>query len=459
MKPVLEWVKSNLVIVISMVVAIAAIPAMLYFSISWNAEIKETVEGEVQDATRSLEQIRVTYEVPAVGPDDEAWSESTVPTRSSNEAVRERLAVIVEGSERVRELAESRNREGKRVLVGGEGAPASLFPSPPDEGARVRLLTELLAALPAEHEELLSRFRIGAPPDADRLAVRLNGLERRLEQERLTGRAVQELEAGERAEIRRSLVDERLRAYREQAGSLTMYGDISAFEGLRPALVERSDLPTLETAWEWQFLTWIHQDIVGALALANSDPQAGSVASGWQPVPVAPVKRLLSVRVDRHGPSASASAADTGFGRGGRGGGGGPAPPPPPTAAIAPDFSIAHTGRSAWPNGNPGLYDIRYATVDAVVDANQLPAVIDAFARTNFMTVIGVSLSGVDGASALGEGYVYGDGAVMRATLRVETVWLRSWMAPLMPEQVRSRLGLPEEAEPAQDEAEAGRFG
>ncbi len=54
MKPVLAWVKSNLIIVIAMALAIIAIPVALFFSAKMSAKLRAAVQ---QDVTAVMGQL------------------------------------------------------------------------------------------------------------------------------------------------------------------------------------------------------------------------------------------------------------------------------------------------------------------------------------------------------------------------------------------------------------------
>jgi hypothetical protein len=57
-----------------------------------------------------------------------------------------------------------------------------------------------------------------------------------------------------------------------------------------------------------------------------------------------------------------------------------------------------------------------------------------------------VEVESYDPAADLRDGFDYGDRAVAKVTLDLETVWIRSWLEPLMPPPVKTALGLSEPA-------------
>jgi hypothetical protein len=90
--------------------------------------------------------------------------------------------------------------------------------------------------------------------------------------------------------------------------------------------------------------------------------------------------------------------------------------------------------------GVKNLDDVRHATMSLIVASSKLPALVDAISSTNFMTVIGLDFSEADAWTDLERGFYYGPDHVVKATVDVETIWLRSWTEPLMPQAVKDTL-------------------
>jgi len=446
-KPVLAWVKSNLVIVIALAVAIIAIPVCLVFSSKMNAKLRNAVQQDVSSVLGQLNGLSVDYAIPAPSPAETAWTLRSAPNQLRNQAVERELAKLTAQSEGVRSLAIERNKGDKRLLIPSTSPENTLFPAPANESARVRLLTEMTEKWLEAHATLLKDARAGTPPSAEELFTQLESRRTRLTHERVSGRVKQELEPEEQADIARQLAQERLSAYRAQAQRITFYADPSVFRNVEPWPADRG-VPKLEQAWEWQWEYWINQDIIAALAKANAEPGVP-----WKPVNTAPVKRILEIDVAPFGLNQSTGDTSGGRGRGGaeeEGGGAAPASPDP-SAPIEPNYSVSPTGRAGWPDVPNGLYDVRYATVTIVVDINRLPKVLDAIATTNFMSVVDVDVRAFDRQGDLAQGYFYGDAPLAIATIKIETIWIRSWMKPWMPESVRTELGIPADA-PASEE-------
>ena len=94
---------------------------------------------------------------------------------------------------------------------------------------------------------------------------------------------------------------------------------------------------------------------------------------------------------------------------------------------------------------NP-IFDVRRMELELIVSSARLQDVINAIHRTNFMTVTLVNIEAVAPEAELGQGFDYGGEHVVRAKLDIESVWLRSWTAKLMPKVLRGALAIPEVA-------------
>ncbi len=359
-------------------------------------------------------------------------------------------------SEQVRDVAVARNKAGKTLLIAGTTPETTLFPAPANESSRVRLLTEMAEKWPAANAQLLVDRRAGMPPDPAELFATLEARLARLTHETVSGRVSQELDAEEKERIARQLAEERLNAYRKQAERITFYADPSVFRNVEPWTADRG-VPPLDRAWDWQWIYWINRDIVDALAKANSAPGVP-----WVPVANAPIKRVFEIDIKPFGTSLGGSDDGTSSSSGRRGGDGSEGEEtttgtPDPNAPITPDFSIAPTGRAGWPTVPNGLFDVRYATVQVIVDVNRLPAVLNAIATTNLMSVIDLDVRAYDHPSDLNEGFYYGPDTLVVATIGVESIWIRSWMIPWMPDTVRTQLGIPPDqpAAPAEESTES----
>jgi hypothetical protein len=225
------------------------------------------------------------------------------------------------------------------------------------------------------------------------------------------------------------------------------------------AWAESGDFPTPAQIWEGQLELWIQQDIARVIALANNvdgsktrllEDETGQMAEQVYPSSVvdAPVKRLMGIYVvpgyvgfhTLGGVGAGASNTASGVQRadgsydapiGGMTGS--------PDQRQSDNFYVGPSGRVS-----NAVYDVRHAVVNMVVDYQQLPMFFEALSQVSFMTALDVQIRDVDEYAALAEGYFYGRGDVVEVTMVIETIWLRDWTVPLMPEQTKQYLGLAE---------------
>lgn len=445
MKKLVPWLKSNWMSLTAILIALILAPVGMYFAGSWRAAVLKSVEGNVNQDISSLNAIDVTYQVQPFLSGQEGISVKTVPNEASTQAITAILERVLSESAAVRDEALAFNQRDMQPLIRGSAPNENLFPQPADESSRLRLLSRMVAEWPQAHETLLRRYHMGMPLSADQVVAALQQVQRQEVSRLDAGQPGRTLTAEEQAEIARILSERRLQMYRNEARRVTAYAEPSVFRGVTP-WAATAVLP-LETAWQWQTLFWVHEEIIRAVAAANAD-----TVGGWLPVYDAPVKRIESITVTS--PSKSGQPATGGSGDRDPSSAGAEGAEAQPSgddkAELARDFSLSHSGRSSWPVMANPIYDIRYVDIQMIVSSQRLPAVLAAFPRTNFMTVVGLNFSDYDPSADLREGFDYGAEHLVRADIRVETVWLRGWMKQWMPPKVRAALGIPEDPKPGE---------
>lgn len=445
MKNLLPWLKANLVSVISVAVALIAAPVAVFFALGWVSSIRAGVESDVSKRLSELSALDVTYSIPPYLAGQQPVDVKGAPNEATVQAVSTLLQRIVAETGQVREEAIAFNQRGKKPLIDG------LFPNQPDESTRLRLLASMIRLYPEAHDKLLREFRGGTPPTIESVQLRVDEVRSKEIARRTSGRTAAQLTPEDAAQLETLLSEARLERYRSTANELSFYAAPAAFEAVKP--FNPNELLPLETAWDWQFTYWVHADVIAAIAEANKDPVSGS----WQPVYRAPIKIVESIAVrkpgeapgggGRGGRSNSSTEGDgSQAGGGGGGGGGGDA-----DAQIQPNFTLSHTGRAAAPVAPNAVYDIRYVDLVVVVSSRHLPRVLAAFPKTNFITVVGVDMEHVPSLPLLERGYDVGGDHLVRATIRLETAWLRDWTKKFMPTSVRTALGIPEDPPPQEN--------
>ncbi|MFO0835930.1 MAG: hypothetical protein U0638_13235 [Phycisphaerales bacterium] len=445
MKPLLEWIKSHLLVVVSTLVVLVVLPVGYIFSSKWNESIKTKRAAEVKADLDKLNQ-KVSYAIPALDPSEPAVTQSDVPNAVRTEFFKKHRESVLQQAEGVVTRAVEFNQRAHKPLVDG------LFPDAKGEALQT-LPFELADRLigkegrPSVYQELLDRVRAGGPRAADKLAPILLDVETREREAILGQNSSRQLTTDETKRILEKTTARRLGEYQARAREVTLYAGMDAFSvrsegGMTQLRIKPKMLPSLEECFSWQADFWMFSDVLEALAAANTD-------SGGRPLTVdqGAVKRVIRIlikdspytKVEQSSSSSSGETKEA------------PAPASP-NAELKPDFAKSITGR--WTGPENGMYDIRHATVEVIVDSAMLPRLFDAFAQTNFMTITNINLAEVDAWAELERGFYYGDASVVKATIDVETVWLRSWMQPWMPKGIRTRLGIPED-KPAEGDAAA----
>lgn len=418
----MDFVKKNLLSIIALVIGLAGLIGGWIVSSGMTKSQIDDVRQDAVSAANSINSLQVDYELPALRPGEEPWTLSRVtPNSRLTQLVGEQLAALVAQSEEVRQAAIKHNSDGKTVLVDG------LFPKPQNEEAeRISLSARMVERWPAAHDELLERSNAGGPIDAQQMTASLTMQRQRKVEEILGSRANQELSPFEQQEITNDLAKARLSLLKNHADSLNVFGERDMFVKLNeiPAdgLVTRERYQTL--FWDWQHAYWVHEDILEAVVKAN-EPSKG--------VSNAPIKRIFSISLD---PAYNTEVTTGSL-----------------SQPIGEDYSQSFTGRVG---GNP-LFDVRYATVEAIIDLSRLPEIENAISQANFMTLIDLDYFEINPDQDLRQGYYYGDQSLVRAQMRIETVWLRSWIEQYLPPRVRETMGLPVENE-TPDDGSDGQF-
>jgi hypothetical protein len=304
----------------------------------------------------------------------------------------------------------------------------------------------------AANRELLQTLDPGLPPSLESMKEELATKRAQFIAIELKKELSETLTDEETELLQKDLRAARMAKYAEAAAAIGIYATEAA---LNLPVWDRTRAYSMLELFEWQWQYWIHQDIIKAIADANADSES---------VLTAPVKRILNIAVapidsarsggapaggaPAGGMSGGMSGGFSGGGTSGRGGGAGTAPsasPPNPAQPVPLDYGRSFTGRVTNP-----LYDVRYVQLDLDVATRDLPDVLDALARQNFITVINMAIAPVDPFEVAESGYLY-EGPVSRVSLHLETVWLRDWTAQFMPPEVKRMLGVYEPPAAPQD--------
>ncbi len=456
MNKVLDWVKSNVVIVVLVVVMIAVLVTLPMYAKGQNAKVREQVESRVQKASELKKLDETAFEDPVTG------EQSKIAV---NEALLRQYEAVIDSKrrdgEQVLEQALAFNRDGHEIIEPANWSQSMgpwLFPKPSEELKEIRP-SQFHDLLVQRYDQLLENINGGSPPDPEALAAELQEKDGQFRLHSLSKTAEEMLDAEDKQKLTEHLQAYRLQRYEETASSVNIYAEL---EALNVPVWQPSYMPSLAELFQWQWDFWLISDVLYAL----SDANAGSSS-----VLLAPVKRLLVIQ-PTDAPAVSVGGSDGSGGGGGMASGGGMAggstkgrrPIPGasgPTAgnnnsggqmnsaggqakAINPNqpvptnFSVSFTGRQT-----NHLYDVRYVQLSVIADTERLPMIVDALAARNFITVLDMSISPIDPFEHVRNGFMYGDGTLCQANFVLETVWLRQWTSEKMPDEMRSALGIP----------------
>ena len=428
-KVAITWLKSHPVIVASIAVMVIA-PVTAWW-----------ISSDIYSARDAAASKRV-QEMAAL----EKFEKSSVEIALPGLAAEQKVGVLNENTVLAyRKLADRLRADAqaiqKAALAHNQKDRAKLVKDVTVTRENVNLIAEeVFDAVQARAMIDLKEARAGKPPTDQSL---IDQLQRRQDQfiaaERKADR--KSLNEEQLARLQRSLVDKRLQLYADAAANTSFYADIADI-GLPASATEAGTPPSETKMFLWQWRLWVIEDVLNAITSANK-PYRGVVD--------APVKRILSIAVREDilpkvvAPAAteevpaegSTPPADGSTDPAAAAAASAPALPPlDPKSAVAYDFAKSMTGRVS-----NSMYDVRFATVRLVVATSMIPEVLNAIARQNFMTVIAMDVRPTDAFEAADEGFIYGAAPVSEVRLTIESIWLRPWIAKLMPRELQALKG------------------
>jgi hypothetical protein len=476
-KTILAWIKANLFIVIFSALILIMLPTAFFVSSAWMKKILDTQTKAANDKLKEVQSAKVTYEVPQLDPTIEKVTTPGVPNLAMIEHFKQAREAGVAAVAKVAKQGEDFNKgvgseaqsvgrsefkplvEGifpKVVLTSEQASNPALA-----QDAEQNKLSDMQDALLGRrgktnpYEALLASVRAGTPADPKRLVETLKDLSQRETERRTAGaRAITE---AERSEVLQLMKDRRLAEYQTRARSIGIYASLESLphqtdpnaggrgvgeEGVPKYLyVPVGSVPQeyhdRGHMFLYQWDLWVMQDVLTAIRLANTAPN-GEPAT----VERAVVKRIKSMEIPTPAGLKSLTPKEPVEGE---------APPPDvaagatPTATVAGMVpmdvaaSITGRGRGSWNT----FYEMRSVKLVLVVDSSRIQDLITAINRTNFMSVADLDLRSIDIAEDLRAGYYYGEDHVVQATLKLDTVWLKSWLVPMMPEELMKALDIP----------------
>ncbi|MEM9251943.1 MAG: hypothetical protein AAGB29_06295 [Planctomycetota bacterium] len=445
MSNALNWLRNNPVTIVSAVIALLAL-GIFGYAYTLNSGLRERMQDQRQ-AMNALDGLR-NGSVPFPN-EDPTQPEITVRGITINQGVIDEFEVIYSRFdaqfENLYQYALQRNQADKEPMLDG------LFPRPANAGrpfdARLAYRNRLMAMLdpPKAGDDILPvGLNAGGTPDplfvSDQVADAQKVTEDSIYSTRFeasqSGFTENEFQDIFEAQQTR-LVD----VLKGTADSISVYAITDPldpnfpFEIMPWAAPSAQDSPDLPDMWEAQVQLWVMEDIVRAIAAANAQAEEETGAVG---VPASVVKRLTSLTVE---------PGYVGLDSGGLAGGTDipelAAERIPSANRPQPDnFVVSPTGRVT-----NGVYLVRFATLQADIAFSKLPLLLDAIDSINFMAIVDVDIQDVDEYEVMQDLYFYGSDDVVEATITIEAILFRDWLAPMMPADVREMLAQPEPAD------------
>lgn len=444
MKPVLAWVKSNLVIVICSLVIVAVLPACWFGSDMWGKKILAARQKEADAQLSKMKAQKVTYTIPGYLPGDAGLSLNTEPNSAITAYVKQQRDAVKAKADALVQKADNFNKGVGPDAAGvgrSEHVPlvAGLFPKAEGDFEKKAdaLEDKLLGKNGQENPyvKLLQGIRAGGAADVALIRDDVMTVQQR-ETEKITT-VKRELKPEEAEQVRKAMSERRMAKLQGHAQGLSVFATMDNLPRQGTSAIPRGSSidpaalksPTRLFLYQWDY--WALSDLLSAVRVANTGPD-GKL---WN-VDRAPVKRIVSIELD---PIESLVPSEEGMGREGT------SPDGMVAAAagdagglVAVDPSVSITGRVMGPSNK--LYDLRTGVMVVIVDSARVNELLTAIPRTNFLSVTKLDLADVDPWADMRQGYYYGESHVVRATIRFEGVWLRSWMEPLMPAEVKKVL-------------------
>lgn len=446
MKGIFGWIKSHLVMVVSTVVIVVALPLGWVFSSKLNKGIREDQEKRVSQAYNKIKNAKVTYVIPSLLPDEPSWSQSLPPNPYLTAYVKEERDKRLAQAAGVVETVINFNKDGHRILE------PRLLPVPESPQQETRLKYEFLDRMAGDpvtgvktiYADLLRSIGAGDAPDPVKLATTIQDLQTRESERMIAESGTGSISPEEQEQLTKLLADRRLAEAQRRAKDISVFMTMDAFDpqafGAESAQIPPIDqrarpatqTPTLAEAFGWNFDYWVVSDLLKAVDKANTD--AGGTRANVENALVKRVERLgvEALPIKNAGGDAGGDMFDP-FGQ--------PIQDDTDVEIMSEgsDPSVSVTGRVS-----NAEYDVVKARMTLVVDAERLPGLFKAFAETNLITVLDMDVSEVDLWDDLRQGYYYGDAPVVRVSLELETIWHRDWTVPMMPRSVRKALGVVE---------------
>jgi hypothetical protein len=416
----MDIIKKNIVSVICGLIALIAIAASFFPLGGYRQELQANLDKSKAQYSALSSLLSKQRKLPVLSPDTaEAQELKTFP---NEEIIKKGQAVVTQVQAQSMAMRDTAVKlSAKQLLV------ASALPSPgptqelqfPQEYKRVMLFGQngelpaiaqkLQAGIPPTNEAIKAKLDEQARHIYETEVVKLNGTEEPMSK-KLADEKIAKLTV-ELPEQMRQEVATTAKVY-VSPDTFDVNKNIAAIQGQRPNVID---------IWWAQVGLWVQDDVVTAIREANANGKN---------LQEAPVKHLVKVTVPPQfvtGAAAGAAVAST-----------------DPDADLPKNVAISPTGRIS-----NGLFDVVHFTLSAIVAEADLPQFIRVLGNNRFITVYQIDVKAVDSATAEASGYYYGPQPVVSVTMQCEDLLMRKWTESLMPDMIKTMLGVTPAAAPA----------
>jgi len=439
---ILAWIKTNIVIVVLFVACLGAGIGLPMFAASWSEEVQQSLDKRTQTFSEidNLFKSRVT-------PPSGGSPKQVVINSELVEQYREISNMLRDDAQRVVAQAKQHNQKEYRAMF------PELFAEEVTRSQLETLPQQFYTQLQKKYRSLLTTLRAGSPLPTEAMVQTLEESRTRFMENKLSKPKVAPLTNEQHQQLERFMTDRRMGILRGRAEEIGVYLneetlDIPAFE--------EKNRPNVGTLFTWQWRYWAVADVLAAVAEMN----------GGQSELTSPIKRITLIQVvglptitegkksERTNTSPQINERPSAPKRGGGAmgmGGDVSKNPPKKDKPTKPQRDKGNNNSIQKDNGpvnsftkreKSTLFDTVQVRLRMVVSTIRIPTILDTFSQNNFATVIDIDLKPVNKFTSLENGFDYGAEPVSELTVVLETAWLRSWTVEVMPESVRTALGI-----------------
>jgi hypothetical protein len=434
---ILAIAKKHLFSLSCLLVALVAVGAIFYFN-GWYADLHDRVSARERVYSNLETLTKKPRTLPIVNPDsNDGEPLKHFPTPDIIKAGEAATAEVALESNDIMKQAVERNKHD--ALLPG------ILPNNPSQAMGVKFQQMYAAAtdyMSPDHRDASMPGQLlkgGTPPTQADIEKRRQDIQTDLtaKMQYVNGQPINQQQIQQQITDEQAKVPDEMRA--DAARKYKIYIDDNSIKFANN--IAGSTTPEATAIFNAQVGLWIVQDVLGAIAEANS--KSDSVIHS--PVkrlirltyPDEPIVRTIGVSPGAPPPPPSMDSDDSsGMGRGPAGPGQAPTIPQASAGSL-----LTKGGRSPTGRYSNFMYDVVPFILRMDVAEKDLPAVLAELAKGGFIDVANVQITALDSAPLATSGYMYGTDPVVRVEVQGEEYFMRDWMTALMPDQIAQALG------------------